>query len=195
MIAINLIPTKERREIAGLSDIRLDVYVLVALCILILALYALAITETKVIQIEITSLKARMEALEDTKKKAEKIKSRKKELDEKIKAINMIEESRSRPLFIMEALAEAIPDRAWIDKFSENNSSAVIEGIAWDELTVSDFIKRLESFPYFQDVGLRAINTTREIKKLPLKAFLIESKLDNSINVKTEDKPKEKNGR
>ncbi len=195
MIAINLIPIRERKGTPSLSDIRLDVYVLVALFILILALYALAITETKDIQIEISSLKARIEALEDIKKKAEKIRSSNKELDEKIKAINMIEESRSRPLFIMEALAEAIPDRAWIDKFSEKNSSAVIEGIAWDELTVSDFIKGLESFPYFHDVGLRAINITREIKKVPLKAFLIEAKLDNSIKVKTDDKTKEKNGR
>src|SRR4030067_921127 len=66
-----------------------------------------------------------------------------------------------------------------------------IEGVAWDELTVSDFMKRLQSFPYFQNVELKVINT-KEIQKLPLKAFVIESKLNYSGKVKTEEKPQEK---
>jgi type IV pilus assembly protein PilN len=191
MIAINLIPLDKKKEILGLSDLKLGVHVLVAFFVLIVALYALTISGIKDLETEIPGLNARIGALEGTKKKVEEIKARNKELDEKISIINMLEENRHRPLLIMEALGQAIPDRAWIEKFSEKNSTARIEGVAWDELTVSDFIKKLESFPCFQNIELRAISN-KEIKKLPLKAFLIESKLNYSIKLIGEDKPREK---
>src|SRR3989304_6982970 len=140
---------------------------------------------------KIADTKAPIVKLEDVKKKVDEFKAKNKELEEKIRVINVLEENRTGPLYVMESLGQAIPNRAWIDKLSEKSSSATVEGFAWDELTVSDFMKRLQSFPYFQNVELKVINT-KEIQKLPLKAFVIESKLNYSGKVKTEGKPQEK---
>ena len=191
MRKINLIPLKEGRDIKGLNNLTLGVYVIAGVLVLILALYALMIGEIKYANIKIHDLKARIGGLEEIKKKVEEFKVKNNELDEKIKVINVLEENRTGPLYVMEALGQAIPNRAWIDKLSEKGSSAKIEGFAWDELTVSDFMKRLQSFPYFQNVELKLINS-KEIQKLPLKAFVIESKLNYSGKVKTEGKPQEK---
>ncbi|HEY7535169.1 MAG TPA: PilN domain-containing protein, partial [Thermodesulfobacteriota bacterium] len=171
----------------GFSDLELGVYLVIAIFVLIVATYALLISEIKDLQIEIIDLKGHISTLEDIKKKVEDIKASNKELREKITIIKLLEENRTRPLFMMEILGQAIPNRAWIDRYLEKNSSALIEGVAWDELTVSNFITNLESFPYFRNVGLSVIKA-KEVKGLPLKAFVIETNLNYQINTTAEDK-------
>ncbi len=191
MIKVNLIPLKERKEIKGLNELILGVIAILALFILLVALQLWRINQIKDVKNRIADVKARILKLEDVKKKVDEFKAKNKELEEKIKVINVLEENRTGPLFVMEALGQAIPNRAWIDRLSENNFSAKIVGVAWDEFTVSEFMKRLQSFPYFQNVELKVINT-KEIQELPLKAFEIESNLNYSGKVKEEEKPQEK---
>ncbi|HLE25409.1 MAG TPA: PilN domain-containing protein [Thermodesulfobacteriota bacterium] len=190
MIKINLIPVKEGKEIKGLRDLIIGVIAIIAVFILLVALQLWRIKQIKDVNIKIADVKARILKLEDVKKKVEEFKAKNKELQEKIEVIKVLEENRTGPLYVMEALGKAIPNRAWIDKLSEKGSSAKMEGFAWDELTVSDFMKRLQSFPYFQNVELKVINT-KEIQQLPLKAFVIESRLNYSGKVKPEEKPQE----
>jgi type IV pilus assembly protein PilN len=89
----------------------------------------------------------------------------------------------------MDSLAKAIPDRAWIDKFSEKANVAQMDGMAWDEITVADFMKKLQSYPYFQNVELKVIKT-KEMQKLPLKNFVIESRLNYSGKTQVEENQK-----
>jgi Tfp pilus assembly protein PilN len=61
--------------------------------------------------------------------------------------------------------------------------------MAWDEITVADFMKKLQSSPYFQNVELKVIKT-KEIQKLPLKNFVVESKLNYSGKTKIQEDQK-----
>jgi type IV pilus assembly protein PilN len=191
MIRINLIPIKERKEIKGLNELILGILAIVAVFALLVAIDLIQTKRIRDINNRIVSVKKRINQLEEVKKKVEEFKAKNKELEEKIKVINVLEENRTGPLFVMDALGEAIPNRAWIDKFSEKNSTAKIEGVAWDELTVADFMKRLQSYPYFKDVELKVIST-KEMQQLPLKTFVIESKLNYSGETKTKEEPQEK---
>ncbi len=191
MIRINLIPIKERKEIKGLNELILGILAIVAVFALLVAIDLIQTKRIRDINNRIASVKKRINQLEEVKKKVEEFKVKNKELEEKIKVINVLEENRTGPLFVMDALGEAIPNRAWIDKFSEKNSTAKIEGVAWDEVTIADFMKRLQSYPYFKNVELKVINT-KEMQQLPLKTFVIESKLNYSGKTATEEKPQEK---
>ncbi len=194
MIKINLLSLKERKEIRGIGEFTIGILAIVAVFLVLVAMYLFEAKRVRDTNNEIADVKRRISSLEEIKKKVEEFKIKNKELEEKIKVIAVLEENRTGPLFVMEALGRAIPDRAWVDTFSEKNYVAKIEGTAWDELTVADFMKRLQFSPYFQNVDLTVINT-KEIQQLSLKTFAIESKLNYSGKNQAEEKPQEKPGK
>jgi type IV pilus assembly protein PilN len=186
MIRINLLPVEEKREVKGLGEFIVYVFVIIAVLVVLVATNIVQNKRIANTNKRIEDVKRRIAKLEDVKKRVEEFKAKNKELEDRIKAIAILEENRTGPLFVMDSLSSAVPDRAWIDKFTEKSSVAQIEGIAWDERTVADFMKRLQSSPYFQNVELKVIKT-KEIQNLPLKNFAIESKLNYSGKVKTEE--------
>jgi type IV pilus assembly protein PilN len=195
MIKINLVSVKEKKEVRGLNDLIIGVLAIVAAIVVVVATDLVQSKRIRDTNNEIAEVEKRIKALEVIRNKVEEFKAKNKELENKIKIISVLEENRNGPLLVMDALGQAIPNRAWVDKFSVKDYAAQIEGTAWDELTVSDFMKKLQSSPYFQNVDLAVINT-KQIQQLSLKTFVIESKLNYSGKVKTEEspegKPKEK---
>ncbi len=188
MIRINLLSAKEeKKRVRGLNDIIIGLLAIIAVIAVIVAIDLVQSKRIRDTNNEIAEVKKRINSLEVIKNKVEQFKSKNKELQEKVKVISVLEENRTGPLFIMDALGQAIPNKAWVDRFSETNNMAQIEGTAWDELTISDFMKRLQSSPYFQDVDLAVINT-KEVQQLSLKTFVIQSRLNYSGRVKTEEK-------
>ncbi len=186
MIRINLVPIEERKEIKGLGEFIIGVFILLALLVLLIAANLVQNKRIADVNNKITDVKKQIAKLEEVKKKVEEFKAKNKDLEERIKAIAILEENRTGPLFVMDSLAKAIPDRAWIDKFSEKTSVVQMDGMAWDEITVADFMKKLQSYPYFQNIELKVIKT-KEIQKLPLKNFVIESKLNYSGKTQVEE--------
>jgi type IV pilus assembly protein PilN len=189
MIRINLIPVEEKKRVKGLGEFIIGVFILLAVLLLLVSANLIQNKRIADVHHKITGVKKQIAKLEDVKKKVEDFKTKNKELEERIKAIAILEENRTGPLFIMDSLAAAMPDRAWIDKFSEKANIAQMDGMAWDEITVADFMKKLQSSPYFQNVELKVIKT-KEIQKLPLKNFVVESKLNYSGKTKIEQDQK-----
>ncbi|HWP91400.1 MAG TPA: PilN domain-containing protein [Thermodesulfobacteriota bacterium] len=193
MIKINLLPVEEKREIKGLGEFVVGVLVLLAVVMLLIALNLIQNKRITNVNDRIADTKRKIQKLEDVKKKVEEFKAKNQELEGRIKAIAILEENRTGPLYVMDSLSQAIPDRAWIDKFSEKGSVAQMDGIAWDERTVADFMKRLQSSPYYQNVELKVIKA-KDIQNLALKNFVIESKLNYSGKVVKEEQNPEANG-
>jgi len=194
MIKINLISVKEKKEVRGLNDLIIGVLAIVAAIVVVVAADLVQSKRIRDTNNQIAEAEKRIKALEVIKNKVEEFKAKNKELENKIKVISVLEENRNGPLLIMDALGQAIPNRAWVDRFSVKDYSAQIEGTAWDELTVSDFMKKLQSSPYFQGVDLAVINT-KEVQNLSLKTFLIVSQLNYSVKFKSEEKPELKPGK
>ncbi|HEX9830444.1 MAG TPA: PilN domain-containing protein [Thermodesulfobacteriota bacterium] len=189
MIRINLIPVEEKKQVKGLGEFIIGVFILLAVLLLLISANLIQNKRIADVNDKITGVKKQIAKLEEVKKKVEDFKAKNKELEERIRAIAILEENRTGPLFIMDSLAAAMPDRAWIDKFSEKANVAQMDGMAWDEITVADFMKKLQSSPYFQNVELKVIKT-KEIQKLPLKNFVVESKLNYSGKTKIQEDQK-----
>jgi type IV pilus assembly protein PilN len=189
MIRINLVPAEERKEVKGLGELIIGIFILLAVLVLLIATNLIQNKRIADVNEKITGVKKQIAKLEDVRKKVEEFKAKNKDLEERIKAIAILEENRTGPLFVMDSLAKAIPDRAWIDKFSEKANVAQMDGMAWDEITVADFMKKLQSYPYFQNVELKVIKT-KEMQKLPLKNFVIESRLNYSGKTQVEENQK-----
>ena len=195
MIRINLLPSGEV-EARALGDLIVGGLVIFAVIVSILALHLYQAKALRDVNKETLRVEKRIKELEDVKEKVEAFKAKNAELERRIKLIQLLEQNRAAQLYVMESLAEAIPQRAWIDKFTETGDKAKVEGIAWNEFTVSDFMKSLKSSNYFNDVELVSIQK-KEMQNLPLRSFVIESNLSYSGKVEegSEDTEKTEKGK
>ena len=187
MIRINLIPEPERKEVRGAGEIFIGICVLVALFAAIAAIHILQGNRIEEVNRRIAKAEKRIKELEVIKKKVDDFKARNAELNRRIEIINVLEKNRTGPLYVMDALSHAIPNKAWIDEFTEKGSQTKLVGIADNEFTVADFMKALQTSPYFVGVELGVIKKT-ELRKLDLRAFVINTKLDYAGKSRTQDK-------
>lgn len=190
MIRINLLPGGEV-ETREFGDLIVGGLVIFALIFSILAVHLRQAKLLRDVNKATLMVQKRIKDLEDVKEKVEAFKAKNLELERRIKLIEQLEQNSAGQLYVMGSLAESIPQRAWVDKFTEKGNNAKLEGIAWNEFTVSDFMKGLKSTKYFNNVELVSIQK-REIQKLPLRSFVIESNLNFSGRVVEDNKNEEK---
>ena len=185
MIRINLIPEPERKEVRGTGEIFIGICVLAALFAAIVAIHILQGNRIEEVNRRIAKAEKRIKELEVVKKKVDEFKAKNAELNRRIEIINVLEKNRTGPLYVMDALSQAIPNKAWIDEFTEKGSQTKLVGIADNEFTVADFMKALQTSPYFVGVELGVIKKT-ELRKLDLRAFVINTKLDYAGKSRTQ---------
>lgn len=185
MIRINLIPEPEKRDMRGVGQLVLGLLVIVALFAVLGALHVMQGRRIEEVDRKITRAEKRVKELEAIKEKVDDFKAKNEELNRRIDIIKVLESNRTGPLFVMDALAEAIPNKAWLDEFTEKGQQARLVGIADNEFTVADFMKSLETSPYFVSVELGVIKKT-DIRNLDLRNFIINARLDYAGKKKTE---------
>lgn len=179
MIRINLLPVEERKEVRGLSELVVGMLLIIAVLVVILATHYIQTKNIRDVKHNIITAEKRIKELEEVKKMVDDFKAKNKELKRRIEIIKVLEENKTGPLYVMDSLAAAIPDRAWINKFSEKGRSAKIEGVAWNEFTVSDFMKELQSSPFFIKVELGNIKKS-SIRTQTVRTFIINTLLNYS---------------
>ena len=176
MIRINLIPATDRKEVKGVGDIFIGICVLVALFTAIAAIHIVQANRIADVNRRIVKAENKIKELEVIKKKVDDFKAKNAELNRRIEIISVLEKNRTGPLYVMDALSHAIPNKAWIDEFTEKGSQTKLVGVADNEFTVADFMQALQTSPYFEGVELGVIKKT-ELRKLDLRAFVINTRL------------------
>jgi len=177
VIRINLLPREEKREVTGLGGVLLGIVAIVAMIAALAVVDVLKTHEIEAAERRLRNIKQEVKKLEDIRDKVEEFKVKNQELEARINIIKVLEANRRGPLYVLEALSEAIPGRAWLDKLKEKRFYATLEGVAWNEKTIADFMRNLEASPYFEDVQLREIKT-KTIRALPLKTFKIQTRFN-----------------
>ncbi|OEU52993.1 MAG: hypothetical protein BA872_09515 [Desulfobacterales bacterium C00003060] len=107
-------------------------------------------------------------------KQVKKIKKQLKTLEAKMKVIEMLEANRSGPARIMDALTSlVVANKMWLTSMTQTGGMMNLEGVATDNKTVADFMKRLEVSPSFQKVDLIASKQTTIDQNRKFKRFTI----------------------
>ncbi len=129
---------------------------------------------------------ARME--EDTKKtvdhigiyreKADKAGRMKKDLsllDRKIAVIADLNQGRYRQVDLLAELARTIVEgRMWIDHITTDPLKVVIQGMAFENRVVADFLTRLETSSHYERIDLKQSVSRRSDQGRLLRAFTLE---------------------
>lgn len=181
MIRINLLPVRAARK---RENIRRQVSVF-ALCIVftVSAMAYLAVSMTGTI----SDLTAKIEAAQRDLKgyqtaanRVKKIKSELQKLREKTDIIAKLEENRTGPVQIMDALTSlVVAERMWLTSLTEAGGKMNLAGVAMDNKTIADFMTRLENSPYFKVVDLISSKQIKLQKDKKFKQFTMTCQLSS----------------
>ena len=164
MIRINLLPVRAARK---KENIRWQVsvfFLMVLFGFVVMAYMAVSLTRsvsnmnTKIVQAE-----KELKELETLSKKVREIKGKLKKLQAKMDVIQMLEVNRTRSVRILDSLTGLVlADRMWLTNITEKNGAVNMKGMAMDNKTIADFMKRLEGSPFFDAINLV---TSKQVQK------------------------------
>lgn len=193
MVKINLLPKQQIRKKPKSStngELWIGLFTIIAVLAVIFLTHSNQAGKLKGTQAKIATTEQKILDLKDVEDKVADFKKKNEELEKRIQVIAELEQKRSGPLFVLDSLSSAIPERAWINEFDSKGQKATIKGIAWNEFTVADFLESLELSDYFQNVQIKSIQK-EEYNNLALRDFEITSDLNFLTKIeKKEDEKK-----
>ncbi|MCD6184365.1 MAG: PilN domain-containing protein [Deltaproteobacteria bacterium] len=175
MIRINLLPFRAARK---KDNIRRQVSVfLLMLIIVAIATMSINIWMSNNVQAltnEVAAKKTELARYDKINKEIEKIRKQLKLFDKKIDVIKTLELNRKGPLRLLDSMTGiVVENRMWLTSMTEQKGAVNIKGIAIDEETVANFMRRLEASGLFASVNLKNIKQTSVGKqKMSLKSFI-----------------------
>ena len=165
MIRINLLPVKaaQRKEMLK-GQLMVVVLVLIVTAGLCGAAYMYVADEIEDRQVRIDQKQAEILRLKKKIGEVNQFKKRQKELRAKLDVLEQLKAARVGPLYILDALYEAMPDKLWLTKFQANPGRAKISGVGVNEETVALFMNNLEASDFFSGVELKVIKQVTQDK-------------------------------
>jgi len=156
MIRINLLPVKAAQKKEMLKG---QLMVVVLALIVTLGLCGTAFmyltSEVEARQAKIDNTQAEINRLAKVIREVKDFEKRQKDLRAKLEVLKNLQEARVGPLYLLDELYKAIPEKLWLTSFKESAGRAQISGVGANEETVALFMRNLESSPMYEGVELR----------------------------------------
>ena len=168
MIKINLAPARRGKAFLAVRAPRLGLLFgpLYAVLIAGIAAYWFPLSmEAGRLQSEVVKAEAELASLRAVIAEGNRFKREKEELERRVGIIDLIARNQARPVYLMEAVAEAIPKDLWLTTMEEKQSVLRLAGSAFSSTAVADFMATLRRSGKFVDVDL--IMSRHDPTKIP----------------------------
>jgi len=162
MIRINLLPVRAAQKKEKLrSQLSIFFLCLILVCIGCGALYVQKMTAINNVTDEIAAIDQKNKALRKKIGQVKDFEKKKADLEQKLAVLQSLKAGKSGPVHLLDELSSALPAKLWLTKFSEKSGSIKLAGVADNENTVADFMRSLESSPYYQNIELTVTEQTK----------------------------------
>jgi len=129
---------------------------------------ALIQQEDKLIRADLTELKKITKEVRDLEKKRETLKS-------KLEIIDTLKKRKIGPVRVLDDLNISVPEKSWLVEVRDKGGVLRIDGLALDNQTIADFVKKLEKSEYFVRVDLLEARQ-EEVRGVKMKKFVVSAK-------------------
>jgi Tfp pilus assembly protein PilN len=162
MIKINLAPSRRKKLAISLPPLPgLGVLFGVASLLLTLGIggsWSLLSREAGRLQSEITRAQKELDGLKVALKEKE-------ELEKRVAIIDLIARLQTRPVYLLDAVADTVPRDLWLTSLEEKESRLRLGGSAFSSTAVADFMANLKRSGAFKDVDL--VVSRQDLTKSP----------------------------
>lgn len=94
-----------------------------------------------------------------------RFKKEKEDLERRVALIDLIARNQTRPIYLLDALADAVPRQVWLTSMEEKEKVLKVAGSAFSTTAVADFMANLRSSGKFKDVDL--LLSRQDLTKTP----------------------------
>jgi type IV pilus assembly protein PilN len=105
--------------------------------------------------VEIAEANKEVEELASVIKEVDDYKSKKTELERKIKVIGDLKLNQRGPVKVMDNISRSLPELLWLDHLTMSSSTIEIDGRAFNTNAVANFIENLDKVPEFGEPTLK----------------------------------------
>ena len=159
MIKINLLPAHPRRRfgiaLPTLPGLGLLFGVLYAVVIVLVGGYWYVLnTEGLTLTADITRLEAETARHKTAIAEGTRFKKEKEDLERRVALIDLIARNQARPIYLLDALADTVPQDIWLTSVEEKEQVLKIAGSAFSTTAVADLMSNLKNSGKFRDVDL-----------------------------------------
>ncbi len=179
IMEINLLPHREARRAA---DLRETVAVLALGLVVVVAgiffLHQSASSDLAEAEASIAQLQADIDRYKPQQALVLEFKTQKKELQDKLDIIASLEQARSGPVRILDELSANVPERLWLTSIKTRGTGIELEGQSLDTGVVADFLRGMNSSPYFSNVDLDKTSGGKVVRGVRLVNFVIRAEME-----------------
>ena len=156
MIRINLLPVRaaKRREF-GKQQLLLMVLALIIAAGANFFWWKSVNDANNTLEAQMARTRQDIAQLEKTIGEVKSIKDEKKALEDKLKILDDLKKGRTGPVRMMDELSGLVPQKVWIEDFSEQGGAVGLRGSAVTYEDLSLFSKKLKTSKHFTEVVIR----------------------------------------
>ncbi|MCP3872819.1 MAG: pilus assembly protein PilN [Desulfobacteraceae bacterium] len=173
MIRINLLPFRVARKKENIRR-QISVFLLLILlvCAALFGIHRMVSQKILIVKENTKQVKQQISKYKEKADRVAKIKKDLKVLKDKLAIVKSLEGQREKQLILFDGMTNLIiPERMWLESFKTDNNTVIIKGIAFDNPTIADFMKKLEGSPLFNKVDLRTAKMKKFKGNIELKSF------------------------
>lgn len=173
MIRINLLPFRVARKKENIRRQVSIFFLSLVMISLLLTWYTLGI-DKKIAETRAQTIQVQ-EQIALYKEKADRVTEIKKKLqilEDKLKIVSSLEEMRKAQLVLMDEVSDKIvPEKMWIESLKADSTQVTLMGVAFDNPTIADFMRNLETSPLFSNIDLKRSKVQKFKDNILLKSF------------------------
>jgi type IV pilus assembly protein PilN len=173
MIKINLLPFRLARKKENIRrQISIFLLMIVLTCVGLYWYTVRVDNQIESIKSQTQQINTQIAKYKEKANRVSKIKKDLKTLNEKLEIVASLKAKRDQQLVLFDSMTQLIvPQRMWIESMSTNPQSVTVKGIAFDNHTIADFMKKLEASPLFNKVDLKRAQSKKYKNGEMLKSF------------------------
>ncbi len=170
MIKINLAPPSRKKRGVGMAlpefNLGYAVGGLTLALVIVLGLWwAWLSSEIGQLSREIEKNEAEFKRYQAVIAEGERFRRDKEALEARVNAIESVARNQTRPVYLLDALADLLPKDMWLTRMEEKGGQLRLAGTAFSPIAVSDFMANLKASGKFKDVDL--VDARQDLTKSP----------------------------
>jgi type IV pilus assembly protein PilN len=191
MIKINLLPVRAaKKKESARQQLSILLLSVIAVVVIALGFYSFTLAKISTAQGEISKSEQEIKSLKEKIGEIDNIKKFQEEVRKKLGILDQLRQNKTGPATRMAKLSDAVPEKVWLTKYTENGINISLAGVAFNEELIAEFMRNLQGSNEFQNVEL-LVSEQMDIKDLKVKKFEISCSL-KSNKVAEPETPKKK---
>lgn len=172
MILINLLPVRRLKKRA---KTRTEVFVVgaafVVLCTVLLGATFLMSMNVKQTTNEVARLELKKKSYDSTLNEIKQLEKQKEQLFVKVEAIKKLKSQSQISVHLLDEIAKLTPaNSVWLNSLKQTGASIYIDGVALDNTTVAEYMKKIEASP-FLNAPVLASSAQKQVASRNLQSF------------------------